>query len=291
MGDMGDVLYLCPCMKLVAEQSGEPITLYAKNGLRLHDFFTDRIPLLAPLLESQDYIETVLPYNSEHIDYDACLFRDDGLPFGETLAARQADWLKLSPDFSVRWLDVTPDRQATIVINRSARYRNPFFPWEELVATFGKDMLFIGLPSEYWDFCLSFGEVEYLHTKNLLEAARTIAGSELFIGNQSSCNAIAEGLKHNLIQETDTSSPDCIYPRVNAIHCHNGALDLTFHGEHFTSTDKLFARAHFNETPPGGWQAKINGYQVSSYSFDHVLTGITSKLQTAGMEIPETSRR
>ena len=144
-----------------------------------------------PFLRTRTISRRCCPRVENQIDYDAVFFRDDGLPFGETLAARQADWLKLSPDFSVRWLDVTPDRQATIVINRSARYRNPFFPWEELVATFGKDMLFIGLPSEYWDFCLSFGEVEYLHTKNLLEAAQMIAGSELFIGNQSSCNAIS----------------------------------------------------------------------------------------------------
>ena len=96
-GDLGDVIFLMPSMKLIAEKTGDPVTLYCKDGLRPWDPFTARIPLIAPLLETQDYIEAVLPWNGEPVDYDTCLFRDDGLPFGETLAARQAQWLQAQP--------------------------------------------------------------------------------------------------------------------------------------------------------------------------------------------------
>ena len=39
--------------------------------------------------------------------------------------------------------------------------------------------------------------------------ARIIAGSKIFIGNQSTPFAIAEGMKHNRILETDITIPNC----------------------------------------------------------------------------------
>ena len=194
-GDLGDIAFLCPSMKLIAKQTGEPVILYGKNGLRPWDPLTERLWLIAPLLESQPYIHSVRAWNDEPIDYDASLFRDDGLPFGETLASRQALWLKLDPDFSEPWLSVTPEPYTSgcIVVNRSARYHNHFFPWRELTEAFRDKMIFIGLPGEHNAFCEEFGRVGYFPTKTLLEVAQAIAGSELFIGNQSSCNAIAEG--------------------------------------------------------------------------------------------------
>ena len=275
-------------MKLVTEQTGEPCILYARDGLRSHDPFTARIPLFAPLLESQDYIEAVLPWKGEAVDYDACFFRDDGLPFGETLATRQAQWLRMSPDLHSPWLKTHKRlRSAPIIINRSARYHNMFFPWRELVEAFAKDMAFIGHPNEHEAFRQEFGYVRYLPTETLLEAAEAIAESELFIGNQSSCCAIAEGLKHNLIQETDLSSPDCIYPRDNAIHCHNGELNFTACEKHFASKNRMFVRAHLNETPPGGWAIEIGGHKANSYAFNLTLDEITEKLRRAGMEVPK----
>jgi hypothetical protein len=285
-GDLGDILFLCPSMRLVSAREGAPVILYGRNGLRPWDPITDRLWVIAPLLESQPYIDYVRAWNSEPIDYDACLFRDDGLPFGETLATRQAEWLRLNPDLTQPWLKVTPDPWASIIINRSARYHNHFFPWAELVRIFGNDMAFIGLPDEYNAFCEEFGKVGYLPTKSLLEAAQAIAGSELFIGNQSSCNAIAEGLKHPLIQETDLSSPDCIYPREDAVHCHDGELDFTVCGRHFTSKNRMFVRAHRNETPPGGWKIVLGKHQANSYALDLVTIEITTKLRADGMEIP-----
>lgn len=275
---MGDILYLCPSMKLVAEETGSPVVLYCRNGLRPHDPITERLVLIRRLLQSQDYIEAVRAWDGEEVDYDACFFRDDGLPFGETLARRQALWLKLSPDFTQPWLKVTPDPWSPIVINRTARYNNSFFPWRELVEAFRHEMLFLGHPQEYQSFCDLYGTIGYLPTTDLFEAAKVIAGSELFIGNQSSCNAIAEGLKHRLIQETDLSSPDCIYPRENAIHCHNGELDFTACGRHFTSKNRMFVRAHRNETPPGGWQVTIGEHRANSYALDPLVAEITRKL-------------
>jgi hypothetical protein len=291
-GDLGDIIYLCPSMSLVSAREGAPVTLFAKDGLRPGDPITARIPVIAPLLESQPYIKAVLPYAGEPVTHDACFFRDDGLPFGETLATRQAQWLKLDPDLTQPWLYVTlePYTSGCIVINRSARYHNHFFPWRELVETFGSKMVFIGTPGEHVDFCRFFGHVGYFPTKSLLEAAQAIAGSELFIGNQSSCNAIAEGLKHRLIQETDLNSPDCIYPRRDAIHCHNGELDFHACGQHFASKNRLYVRAHINESPPGGWSVTVGEHHANSYAFELTISQITEKLQRAGISIPQNLR-
>ena len=62
-------------------------------------------------------------------------------------------------------------------------------------------------------------EVIYTPTKNFLEVAQLIAGSKLFIGNQSAPYAVAEGLKHNSILEVTLPSPDCIYERDNGRYC------------------------------------------------------------------------
>lgn len=284
-GDCGDTIYLLPSMRLKA-----PAVLYGKDGLRLHDPFTARLPLIAPLLKAQDYIEAVLPWNGESIDYDASMFRDAGHPFGVVLASLQAQWLGLTPDLHSPWLAVTPDPQAPIVVNRTSRYRNHFFPWDTLVDTFRAEMLFIGHAHEHEEFAQDFGRIGYLPTANLLKAAQVIAGSELFIGNQSSCYAIAEALKHNSIQETDLATPDCIYVRPNAVHCHDGALDFAACGKRFTSKNRLFVRAHPNETPPGGWSVAIGAHKSNSYAFDFTCAEITSKLRRAGMEVPKDLR-
>ena len=212
-GDLGDIIYLCPSMKLVAEQSGSPVIFYARNGLRLHDPITDRLVLIRRLLESQDYIEEVSAWEGEPIDYDSCHFRRSGHPFAITLLELQARFIELLPDPTQRWLFVEPAlaTKGKIVIARSVRYQNPYFPWRELMRTYSDRMIFIGHPAEHAIFCREFGPVPYLPTNDLYEAACAIAGSAQFIGNQSSPYAIAEGLKHPSIQETNLESPDCIF--------------------------------------------------------------------------------
>jgi hypothetical protein len=289
-GDLGDIIYLCPCMKLVAEETGEPVILYCKNGLRLNDPLSERIPLFSRLLETQDYIEVVLIWEGETIDYDASLFRDGGLPFGQSLASLQAKWLGLNPDLSKPWLKVKPDEWGAIVVNRTARYRNHYFPWASLVETFGSQLMFIGLPEEYRDFCQNFGKISYLPTLNLFKAAEVIAGSKLFIGNQSSCYAIAEGLKHRTIQETDLEHPDCIFPRGNAIYCHDGALDFTFNHKAFKSKSGFLIRAHPNETPAGGWSVTVGEHSANTYGFELLIQEIGEKLRIHGEEVPKNLR-
>jgi hypothetical protein len=280
-------------MKLVAEQTGNPVILYGRDGLRPDDPFIPRLPLLAPLLEAQDYIEAVLPWNGETIDHDASHFRVKGYPFGVTLAALQANYLHLLPDFSQRWIKVEPMEvmNGKIAVARSGRYNNHHFPWSQLVNKYRGDMVFLGLEHEYAAFCREFGGIDWLRTTDLKEVAEAIAGSVLFIGNQSSPNALAEGLKHPLLQETCLWCPDCIYPRANAIHCHDGGIDTEILGHRFKSPPfRQVAKAHVGETPPNGWRIRLLGLHVTSYSFDVVLGTIRSELARRNHPEPSNLR-
>ena len=263
-----------------------PAILYLRDGLRLEDPFTAKLPILAPLLLAQDYVAEVKPWNGEPIDHDASFFRDAGLPFGVTLARLQANWLGLNPTFSRPWIKVTPRKEAAIVVHRSPRYQNCFIPWRELVTEFGSDMLMIGTPGEHQDFVERFGHIPHRPTANLLEAAQLIAGSELFIGNQSCPYAIAEGLKHNSIQETSVGTPDCIFPRANGIFCHDGALDTVILGRRFKTESRMIIKPTKSETPPGGWRVKVGPCDARSYSFDVLMREIVTKLTANKLKVP-----
>ena len=196
------------------------------------------VALIAPLLLQQDYIKSVAVHHGEPIDYDFDAFRDgllhDDKPYGSLLAELQLGlfdvpvdeagdaWLKLKP----QWERPTKDPRIKVVINRTPRYHNGNFPWKRVVQEYSKVAVFIGLREEHAAFSEEFGEIPFYQTKDFLEAAQLIAGSQLFIGNQSCCCAIAEGLKHNLIQETYIPRPDSMYRRPNARHVAGTYLEL-----------------------------------------------------------------
>ena len=81
-------------------------------------------------------------------------------------------------------------------------------------------------------------------------------------------------------------TPDCIYPRLNAIYCHDGALELTFHGKRLRVKSKMIAKAQRGETPPGGWRVRVGLYSAQSYSFDEVLREIVTRLLANGLKVP-----
>jgi hypothetical protein len=88
-------------------------------------------------------------------------------------------------------------------------------------------MVFLGLPHEHAQFVQTFGKVRYLPTKDLLQMASLIAGSSLFIGNQSVHCWIAMALGHPLIQESWPQQQDSMVARDNAMFViDNGELDI-----------------------------------------------------------------
>ena len=230
VGDLGDAVVSLATLK----HHGGTFDYYARDNGSTKGF-VERLPIIRPLIESQPYINTVKIWKRESIAWASEGFRPSWHDKRRNLATCHAQhaldthFIDTLPDMSKPWLTVEPNKKFNdfIIINRSPRYNNPHFPWRQIVEHYGKLLCFIGLPQEHADFEHHFGKVRYIITHDMLEVAQAIAGSELFIGNQSSCMTIAEGLKHPRILEGSLLIPDCIYPNAhNAQYVFDGTVTL-----------------------------------------------------------------
>ena len=268
VGDFGDVIMLAGIIKQIP---GAPHRL----GLRLNPNVkakdAERLQVLysatKELLLSQPYIQEVKIISPDDaVDWKSEDFRGNGQHFapGETLMQAHINHLikihGIGSGFNGDpWLSVEPSpvSKGRIVINRTERYRNDFFSWGDVVRHYGSRLLFVGLPHEHQQFCDQFGQVDFMPTTNLLDVANIIAGSELFIGNQSCANAIALGLGHPLIQEVCLWIPDCIFKRDNATYVGFGECvlpDIGGSGECQVDFTPNVKDINPSNMPPGGWQ-------------------------------------
>lgn len=207
-GDAGDIIYCLPTIKALG---GGEVYFYNYKGTR-EPMTAKRTELLRALLEHQSYIKKVKFVEQQpKCDYDFSEFRKD-YKLGDSLAQMQANWVAAKPDFSKTWLKVPKQKlQDIVVINRSGRYRNGRWHWPEVMEKVGHKCVFIGLPEEHQDFERHFGQVRYQPTKDFFEVAKLMASARAFIGNQSCCNAIAEGLKIHKLLERNPGNCDCLF--------------------------------------------------------------------------------
>lgn len=220
-GDWGDIIYALPVIKAMGGGS-----LYiATSGKTRQRQSRQTVEVIAPLIRMQSYIKECKFHEGEKIDVDLDRFRDywNKQPHNAVFAKRIADYVceTFHVPISVlnsSWLDYPKisDRGDMIVVNRTTRYQNRFFPWRAIVRENRDKILFIGLKDEYDNFSRQFGRVMFRQPRDFCEAAIQIAVSKIFVGNQSCCYAIAEGLKHNTVQEVFPYDPNCIFNRPNA---------------------------------------------------------------------------
>lgn len=231
-GDLGDAIYAIPAIEEYCEINNvSAIIKFSEKEAARERMTPDRIDAIAPLLLEQDCIHQIEVHDEGYVDFDFRYFRTIHRQ-GQNLCMEQSEWvgarkdLHLSP---IPWLKLPSAKpNGQIVINRTERYQNELFPWGELFRDYMQQMRFIGLQSEHENFEEEVGRVVYQPTESLLDVAHLIAGSEVFIGNQSVCYAIAEGLKHKRIQETWPGSPDCVFPSDNAFFCVEGIIPENF---------------------------------------------------------------
>lgn len=234
-GDLGDIIYSL----LFARTLGRVVYIIGPSNKHRprQDMTPARFLWLVPLLARQPWIEAVFwnPQPPPVLTYNLNDFRDSW--FSPAYARRRDKqlWKTYQEHFrsaelpqNEPWLvaDPAPDSNHPIVIHRSARWRNENFPWPTIAKRYRGQMVFVGLQEEFADWTRRFGNVaEYRPVVDALDMANIIAGSRLFIGNQSLPMAIAMGLKKDLIQETCLDDPDCIFARDNAQFT-NGRYDI-----------------------------------------------------------------
>lgn len=220
-GDLGDVIALLP---IIRHLGGGHLIIGPHIGLGepREPMTEQRANLIIPLIAAQPYIESVKfgQKNMSVITHDFSLFRAHAqAKKGESLTAWQARAMGIKGEIDMApWLTVDQPASASqgrAVVSRSERYHNPCFDWSAIRQCFPNPM-FVGTAREHRKLIEIVGQIDHAPTDNLMDVARLIAGSELFIGNQSSPCWIAMGLGHRMIQETCTWVDNSIVPRPNA---------------------------------------------------------------------------
>lgn len=231
-GDIGDIIYCLPSIYSLK------ITRLALNPARAMgtNFGINSYNAIKPLLESQGF--EVVQYSDEvHIDYYLDSFRRSLIDLQSMhLSLSQAKSLQTEVNLSDPYLFVPKaDKYYDIIINKTTRY-NGGMNYEAILRPFKNRNLriaFIGYEQEYYKFAQSFNQfdIDYIPTTNLLEAMEVINVSKVFIGNQSSLFAIAEGLKTNRILEVCKTSNNSMPQTSNGfawMHPYHDGLAVKF---------------------------------------------------------------
>lgn len=168
--------------------------------------------LLKPLIEAQPYIKKWAVYKDEAIthplDNICCWFygnQTDKGHYGRQYGlAVGLDPQQFEPEITKPWLTNVKRVKVPgkgIVISKTDRYGNgQVHPvWQRIVNEKWYDQaLFVGTAEEHANYEADFKiKIQHYPTKDLLELAEVINGSDLYIGNQSVGMAIAQGLGVN----------------------------------------------------------------------------------------------
>lgn len=213
-GDIGDILYALPAIKACG---GGKLFITHTHGKTSHGMTEEKVARLAPLLELQPFIYSVC-FDINTVGHNLDGFRSHKV--GTLVDAHLSTVGKSWEERMTPWIsNIIPNPAYDVLVHRSFRYRNDKFPWQRIVDKYKHRIGFIGFEDEYKDFCSRFGTIPFVVAENFLVLAEFIAGSQLFIGNQSSPLAVAHGLFHPTITEVSIgfAQNDCWFQRINHI--------------------------------------------------------------------------
>lgn len=218
-GNCGDIIYAIPAMKAIAGKEDIFLHLhidqpagYAKHYKHpLGNTMLNKkmVELLQPLLLSQPGFKSCDVFGEQPVDVDLDKMREYPLLLDRGNIAR---WYFLifpvNYDLNQAWLQAPPDPSVkdAIVIARSSRYRAPGINYKFLKKY--PDVQFIGLPDEFNDMKKMLPNIRYRPVRDFMEMASVLAGTRLFIGNQSFPFSIAEALKVNRLLEVNFECPN-----------------------------------------------------------------------------------
>jgi len=227
-GNAGDIIYSLNAMRSAAELNNDQVVLFLKlnEPIQLHPAF--KHPLggvmlneymfnnLRPLLKECEFIYDVLPYSNQKVDYDFDKFRSIGFNLG---AGDIKKWyLYAYPELKKYYQSECLifeqelphcELQRYLVINRSERYNNGQIDYS-ILNEVKLPIYFVGTDFEFQLMKQTLPNLEHKKTKDFLELKNFISASQLFIGNQSMCYAIAEQVDATRLLEVYFSCPNVI---------------------------------------------------------------------------------
>ena len=187
------------------------------------------VDLFKPLLESQDYIHSVEFHTGQEVGVDLNAFR---LRMRENHRRETLAQMQLRshgvPESELQepWLRVNKRESYDVIVNLTERYRNPQFPWREVYVKYGDRMGFVGTDKEHALFQQNVGTCPKVQTNSLLDLAQVIAGSKLFVGNQSLPLAIAHAMHHPTVCEMSRTGIDGWHRTINCVGTAGATVEL-----------------------------------------------------------------
>lgn len=221
-GHLGDIINCLPVIKELSKN--KTCDLYIQKNKRISKDVRLRegsvgevyikeqaILKLLPLLKNQKFINKVEIFNNQNIDIDLNFFRELPINFNIDSVRWYFHLTGCFPDLSEQYLEVPPIEKYKnyVVIMRSLRRQNKFIDYSFLSSY--KNLVFIGLKTEFDDLKKVLSNLEYFDSKNFLELASIIKNSKIFIGNLSFGYALAEALKVTRLLESAPNFP-LVYP-------------------------------------------------------------------------------
>jgi len=205
-GARGDLVYGMPAMKALG---GGTLKIAIDESSYLGaPLDAEGVRQLRELLTTQDYVDDVISWDGNSVDFDLDDFRDINID-ANLLSMGHLVRFGTAFDLSQPWLTVEPKYAADIVVNRTWRYHGRF-DWQEL-AHWVDRAVFVGAAGEHEIFQKQTGLIIPFHpTPTYLELAQIIAGSKLFVGNQSFPYSLAEAMKVPRVLEVCPTCPNCM---------------------------------------------------------------------------------
>ncbi len=175
--------------------------------------------MLKPLIESQEYVNSMKPYNGQRVDVDFDVIRGKtfvNLPHGTIQGWIPLAFPDLGFDISDPWITIDDNCPAKIkgqvvgkiILNFTARYRENidyFF-----LQNYAPDLIFTGTEKEHSDFCNQWGlRIPRLEIDNFLDLAYALKEARFSVGNQSMLWNLAQSLGTKRVLEMCRFADNC----------------------------------------------------------------------------------
>lgn len=176
--------------------------------------------MVKPLIESQEYIESMQVYTGQPVDLDFHVIRGKtnvNLPHGSIQAWLFYAFPDLDYDISKPWMflpdgknqieEVTKDK---IIINFTERYRSGVVDYFFL-KEYAPDLIFAGTEREHWLFCNKWQlTIPRLEVNDFLELAYALRSCRFLLSNQSFLWNLASSMNVPRVLEVCSYAQNCL---------------------------------------------------------------------------------